>query len=45
MEAQILVACFHRLNTVAVYLTSCWFGVTLHIQCYRQVLPVTTITV
>ena len=37
IEAEILVASLHRLNTVvAVCLTSCWFGITLHIQHITQ---------
>jgi len=31
-----LVASLHRLNTVALRLTSCWFGITLHIQHITQ---------
>jgi len=36
IEAEILVASLQRLNTVAVCLTSCWFGIPLHIQHITQ---------
>jgi len=36
MEAEILVASLHCLNTVAACLTNCGFGITLHIQHITQ---------